>query len=254
MSRPKPYFISAIFYSRIFSRFFCGISEKIILLNANHSVNFLTLCINEYFKTRKESFPPITRRKRKSIIAISSQKEARAHTGLPLDKKIILYAGSTLGWKGTDIIPEIAKAMPDILFVIVGATEEKKEDNIQYVRKQDLRKVPIYLRAANLLIAPYRSDSERAQRYFSPIKVFEYMASGVPFVTTDLPAVREFLNEENAFLVQEYAPKAFEDAIRFAFNHPEEMAQRAKNARDQSGYFSWQSRAKRIVEFIEYLR
>ena len=185
---------------------------------------------------------------------LPSQKEARAHTGLPLDKKIILYAGRTLGWKGTDIIPEIAKAMPDILFVIVGATEEKKEDNIQYVRKQDLRKVPIYLRAANLLIAPYRSDSERAQRYFSPIKVFEYMASGVPFVTTDLPAVREFLNEENAFLVQEYAPKAFEDAIRFAFNHPEEMAQRAKNARDQSGYFSWQSRAKRIVEFIEYLR
>lgn len=182
--------------------------------------------------------------------SLPSRQEARAQTGFPQDKRIILYAGSTLGWKGTDIITDIARAMPEILFVIVGANEEKEKDNMKYIEKQDLRRVPVYLRAADLLIAPYRSDTERAQRYFSPIKIFEYMASGVPFVTTDLPAVREFLSEDNSFLVKEYSPHAFEKTIRYAFDHPEEMARRAQNAKEQSGYFSWQNRARRIVEFL----
>lgn len=183
-----------------------------------------------------------------------SQKEARAQLRFAQDKKIVLYAGSTLGWKGTDIIADIAKDLPDILFVIVGANEEKQEANTMYIKKQDLRRVPMYLRAADFLIAPYRSDSERARRYFSPIKVFEYMASSVPFVITDLPAVREFLNEDNAFLASEYSAKVFEEAIRYAFGHPSEMKRRSQNAKEQSGYFSWQNRAKRIIEFIERLR
>ncbi len=178
------------------------------------------------------------------------RQEARAQIEFAQDKKIVLYAGSTLGWKGTDIIADIARAMPDILFVIVGANEEKYEENIWFIKKQDLWRVPMYLHAADLLIAPYRSDTERAQRYFSPIKIFEYMASGVPFVTTDLPAVREFLNEDNAFLVKEYSPRAFEEMIRRALDHPEESARRVKNAKEQSGYFSWQNRARRIVEFL----
>lgn len=182
---------------------------------------------------------------------LPSRQEARAQLGFPQDKKIVLYAGSTLGWKGTDIIREIAKAFSDMLFVIVGASEEKREGNVIYIKKQDLRRVPIYLRAADLLLAPYRSDSERAQRYFSPIKIFEYMASGVPFVTTDLPAVREFLNDDNAFLVGEYTSKAFEEVIWYAFNHPEEMKRRAANAKEQSVYFSWQNRVGRVVEFVQ---
>ena len=182
---------------------------------------------------------------------LPSPHEARAHLGFPQDKRIVLYAGSTLGWKGTDIIRDIAKALPDILFVIVGAHAEKQEGNMVHIRKQDLRRVPMYLRAADVLIAPYRSDTERAQRYFSPIKIFEYMASGIPFVTTDLPAVREFLNEDNAFLVKEYSAKAFEETIRYAFDHREERERRAKNAKEQSRYFSWQNRAVRIVGFLE---
>lgn len=180
-----------------------------------------------------------------------SQREARAQAGFPPDKKIVLYAGSTLGWKGTDIIVEIAKTMPDILFVIVGASEEKQEGNMLFIKKQDLRNVPMYLRAADVLLAPYRSDSERAQRYFSPIKVFEYMASGVPFVITDLPAVREFLNDDNAFLASEYSLKAFREMIQYALDHPEEMVRRAANAKVQSAYFSWQNRARRVVEFVQ---
>lgn len=182
---------------------------------------------------------------------LPSRKEARVQLGLAPEKKIVLYAGSMLGWKGTDIIADLAKAMADVIFVIVGASEEKQEGNMMFIKRQDLRKVPMYLRAADFLIAPYRSDSERTQRFFSPIKVFEYMASGTPFAVTDLPAVREFLNEDNAFLVREYSPNAFRERMQYAFDHPEEMERRANNAKKQSVYFSWQKRARRIVEFLQ---
>lgn len=182
---------------------------------------------------------------------LPSREKARAQLGLVQEKKIVLYAGSMFGWKGTDSIVDIAQALPDILFVIVGADEEKREGNVIFIKKQDLRRVPMYLRAADLLIAPYRGDSERAQRYFSPIKIFEYMASGVPFVTADLPAVREFLTDNDAWLVPKYNVGAFVGAIEDAFTRPEEMARRASNAKEKSGQFSWQNRARRIVKFIE---
>lgn len=184
---------------------------------------------------------------------LPSRKEARAQLGLVPEKKIVLYAGSMLGWKGTDIIADLAKAMPDIVFIIVGANEEKQKENLMFIKKQDLRSVPTYLRAADLLLAPYRGDSARAQRYFSPIKIFEYMASGVPFAVTDLPAVREFLTDNDAWLVPTYSVGAFVGAIEDAFTHPEEMARRARNAKEKSGQFSWQNRAKRIVRFLQSL-
>lgn len=184
---------------------------------------------------------------------LPSRQEARARLGFPQDKKIVLYAGSMLAWKGTDIIADIARELPDILFVIVGANEERQERNIMFIKKQDLRRVPMYLRAADLLLAPYRNDSFRAQRYFSPLKIFEYIASGTPFAVTDLPAMRELLDEGDAWLVAEYSPEAFRNAIQDALSHPEEMARRSQSAKEKSYQFSWQNRARRVVGFLQSL-
>lgn len=182
---------------------------------------------------------------------LPSRQNARMRLGFSQDKKIVLYAGSMLDWKGTDIIADIAKELPDILFMIVGTNAEKQEGNLIFIKKQDLRRVPMYLRAADFLIAPYRSDSLRAQRYFSPIKVFEYMASGTPFAVTELPAVREFLSDDDAWLVAEWSASAFARAIRGAFARPEEMTKRAAHAKEKSYQFSWQKRAARIIRFLQ---
>jgi glycosyltransferase involved in cell wall biosynthesis len=181
---------------------------------------------------------------------LPSREEARRICGLPCNKKIVLYAGSLLSWKGADIIGDIANKLPGILFVILGSHEDKEEGNVLSIKKQDFRRVPMYLRAADLLLAPYRTDSVRAQYYFSPIKVFEYMASATPFLVSDLPAIREFLSEKETFFVPAHKAEDWARAIQFAMDHPEEREQRAREALVKSAKFSWQNRAKRIVEFI----
>ena len=37
--------------------------------------------------------------------------------------------------------------------------------------------------------------------WMSPLKMFEYMAAARPIVASDLPALREVLNENNALLI-----------------------------------------------------
>jgi glycosyltransferase involved in cell wall biosynthesis len=185
------------------------------------------------------------------FVNLPSKVEARAKLGFAVDAKIALYAGSMLPWKGTDIIYEVATLLPDYQFVLVGADRDSTVGNIRVISKKPNREVPTYLKAADVLLAPYRSDSVRAQKYFSPIKAFEYMAANAPFVITDLPAVREFLNDDETYFVSEYTAKAFKQAVQDAIENPDERRRRAQKAYDKSGQFSWQNRAKRIVKFIE---
>ncbi len=182
---------------------------------------------------------------------LPTQANARKKLGFRPDTEIVMYVGSMLPWKGTDVIYEIAKLLPQYTFVLVGADSDAKRENIQLIAKKDNREIPAYLRAADLLLAPYRTDSVRAQKYFSPIKVFEYMAAGVPFVITDLPAVREFLADDETYFVREYSREAFCDAIVSAMENPEGRMRRAENVHRKSPQFSWQARAGRIVKFIE---
>src|SRR3989344_4819768 len=180
-----------------------------------------------------------------------SRENARAVLGFSTNAQIVMYVGSMLPWKGTDIIFEVAKMLPEYTFVLVGALRDEVNGNVRLVAKKDNREIPKYLRAADLLVAPYRTDSIRAQKYFSPIKVFEYMAAGVPLVITELPAVREFLSDNEAYFVKEYTREAFRDAVKDAMEHPTEREARACSAHAKSPQFSWQNRARRIIEFIK---
>ena len=63
-------------------------------------------------------------------------------------------------------------------------------------------KSPGLLEQADVLVMPHTATPV-SERYASPLKLFEYMASGKPIVASDLSAVREVLRDgENACLVQ----------------------------------------------------
>jgi glycosyltransferase involved in cell wall biosynthesis len=118
-----------------------------------------------------------------------------------------LYAG-----RGADLFLALATEFPQASFVWVGGQTEDIEtwksraqsDNVTFtgfIPNQDL---PLYQSAADVLLMPYShsimgsSGTADSTSVASPMKMFEYMAAGRAIVTSDLPVIREVLNEKNA--------------------------------------------------------
>ena len=73
---------------------------------------------------------------------------------------------------------------------------------------------------ASLLVNPRPTDEEYVQ-YSFPSKTMEYMASGTPVLTTDLPGMpREYLPDIN--LIREETPQGIAKALTEVFAQPEE--------------------------------
>lgn len=192
-----------------------------------------------------------------------SKEEARKKTSLPLDKTIVMYTGHFYDWKGVDILIESMRGLSeDYLLVLVGGT---KEDLALYGRKikdEGLaskifllgwwphREIPYFLKAADVLVLPNKAGDPLSEKYTSPLKLFEYMASGRPLVASDLPSLREILGSEHAILIKPNDPRALAEGIKRVMAD-ESLAQKiAAEALRSVQKYSWQSRAKRILAFL----
>lgn len=179
-----------------------------------------------------------------------SKQEAKKSLGLPTDRRIVMYTGSAQYWKGLSLISECAKVLPEYLFVLVGAKIESSS-NILIMPRVPQCEVPRYLRAADVLIAPYPPNYAVSRMWASPLKIVEYMASGTPMVVSDLPVAREFVNESAAVFADASSGIRFSKAIKWAFDHYGEAEKRAREAKLRSKSFTWENRARSIIRFIE---
>lgn len=194
-----------------------------------------------------------------------SKEEARRMKNLPVEKKIVLYSGSfyLYDWKGVDVFLEAAKFFgEDILFVLVGggakeiALMRQKHNllNILLVGRQPHKEIVFFLKAADVLILPNKSDDPVSEKYTSPLKLFEYMAARRPIVASDLPSIREVLNESSAVLVAPDRPEEIVRGIEIILADPGFGDKIAKQALvDVSQKYTWDQRAKNIINFIRRL-
>lgn len=85
--------------------------------------------------------------------------------------------------------------------------------------------------------------------HVSPLKLFEYMASGLPILASDLESVREVLeNGVTGFLLPPDDPYAWRDALIYLRDHPDVRIEVGKNARETLiKNFSWKARAKKVL-------
>lgn len=111
--------------------------------------------------------------------------------------------------------------------------------------------VPRFLVACDVLVYPApKSDHPFYNRDTSPLKIFEYMASGKPIVTADLPPIRDVLDEDSAFFCPPGDPQALAERIEYVLRHPEEAAKRAARAQEKVQHYTWDKRMKRIFDAL----
>jgi glycosyltransferase involved in cell wall biosynthesis len=117
-------------------------------------------------------------------------------------------------------------------------------------------RLPLYQAACEALLMPYQrqvaaSSGGDIARYLSPMKVFEYLACGRAILSSDLPVLREVLNPENAILLPMEDIDAWATAIRNLQENPVFCARLAEQARRDAQKYSWEARARHILEPVE---
>ena len=187
-----------------------------------------------------------------------SKEDARNKTGLPRDAKIAMYTGHLFDWKGADTLAMAAKTLPDIKFVFVGGTERDinifktrfgNVPNIIIIGHKPHQEIPVFLKAADVLILP-NSSKNKIYLDTSPIKLFEYMASGRPIITSDLPSIREVLNENNAILFNSDDPLTLSESIHMLANNNALGLTLAEQAKRDVENYTWDKRADSLIKFF----
>jgi len=189
-----------------------------------------------------------------------SKEDARRKLSLPLDKRLVVYTGHLYFHKGADTLAQSAKFFAsDMIAVIVGGTETDLRrfrtaygdiQNLLIVGQRPHADIPYYLRAADILVLPNSESSEISRLYTSPMKLFEYMASGIPIVASDLPSLREVIDESSAYFFHPDKPRLLYEAIIEVSNSHESAQERAKAGLVLAKAYSWENRAERIIDFI----
>src|SRR3989344_548384 len=195
------------------------------------------------------------------------QKVLRRKLNLPDGKPMVLYTGHLYDWKGVYVLADTARLLPNMNFVFVGGTYYHRADfekrygdvsNIFLVGQKPYQEIPLYLKVADVLVLPNSASSLGDARFSvytrhdtSPIKLFEYMASGVPIVASDLPSIREILNEKNAVLVKPDSPKDLKKGIEAILGDKKLASSISKMALEDAKEYTWEKRAEAILHFIK---
>lgn len=193
-----------------------------------------------------------------------SQREARAKLGLPQDKKVVLYSGSLLPWKGVDTLVAAARSLPGDTAVYIIGGEGRDVERLKalapdpqtlspvFVGQRPWAEIPIWLKAADVLILPNTGREEISLRYTSPMKLFEYMASGRPIVASNIPSIREIVDETMAFFATPDDPQSFAEVIQQVFALQEEATRRADRARQTVRQYTWDVRAAKVISAVRF--
>jgi glycosyltransferase involved in cell wall biosynthesis len=174
------------------------------------------------------------------------------------------YAGHLYPGRGIELIMELARRLPGVQFMLVGGSDEDIHEWRRWAEASHLPNVnlvgfvpnaalPRYLAACDILLMPYQKKVSvygkigNTVAWMSPMKMFEYMASGRTILSSDLPALREILNEGNAVLCDPEDADAWQQAIQQAIDDPMRAKQLAERARRDVERFTWRQRVRRIL-------
>jgi glycosyltransferase involved in cell wall biosynthesis len=166
-----------------------------------------------------------------------------------------------------ELILDLAEKLPEVQFLLAGGEAGDVERVRQEAQRRGLQRLllagfvpnarlPGYQAACDVLLAPYgekvaASSGGDIARYLSPMKLFEYMACGRPVIASDLPPLREILNDANAVLLPPGDLQAWVDSITFLMIHPEKALKLGEQARQDAVQYSWEQRAGRLLAGLE---
>jgi glycosyltransferase involved in cell wall biosynthesis len=183
---------------------------------------------------------------------------AREALGMATAGPVVTYTGRVNAAKGAEVLLAAAGELGDVSarVVLVGKVYDESylsHPGATFTGFVAPSEVPLHLAAADILVMPSTEDLQYAA-FTSPLKLFEYMASGRPLVASGLGSVREVLeHERNALLFPPGDAAALAAAIRRLHGDPALARRLADQAQIDVEQYSWVRRAERILERLRAL-
>ncbi|MFH1620608.1 MAG: glycosyltransferase [Patescibacteria group bacterium] len=196
------------------------------------------------------------------FIGLPEKAEVRQRLNLDAGKTIFVYTGHLFPWKGMDAIALAFDRIPERSeFVIVGGNPEDMErvkklvplgtKNVRFMGHMSHAEVLQWLTAVDAAILPTSAKFEIGRLYTSPIKLFEYLAAGLPVIASDVPSSHEVLDENMGIFFKPDDEESFAEALGRFVGYPSEVKKRmSEECRKTSLTFTWQKRGLIIVSFI----
>lgn len=193
--------------------------------------------------------------------SLPDPESARRALGLRADPTVLctghLYAG-----RGADLFLALAEKFPQAAFVWVGGRPSDVEAwrkraarlaNVTFTGFVPNERIPLYQAAGNVLLMPYgrtvsTSSGGNTAEVCSPMKMFEYMAAGRAILTSDLPVLREVLDETTAVFCPPEEAGAWEAALGSLLADETRRQALGQRARRAVQAYSWVERGKHVLD------
>jgi glycosyltransferase involved in cell wall biosynthesis len=190
-----------------------------------------------------------------------------ARRRLNLDGRFVVgFAGSLKRWHGVDWLlaafQELHQADPTAHALIVGdgplrqSLEEQARKRglsgaLTFTGAVDHEAMPDYLAAMDVAVAPYPALDDF---YYSPLKVFEYMAAGRAVVASRVGQVAHILADGETGLLSEPGNAAsFLRCIRRLRDDPALRQELGRRAREASAMHTWSRNAEQVISWVSAL-
>ena len=183
---------------------------------------------------------------------------SRSQLGLPSGARLLCFAGSLRPWHGLDIAIEALTALPpDVHLVVAGDGPVRFElggrvhdlglsGRVHWLGQVGHVQIPVVLAACDVALAPYPALDGFG---FSPLKLYEYLAAGIPIVASSIGQVDKALDGGRwGRLTDPGDPGSLTAGIMDVLQDPQAAAAGAELARTHAlAEHSWTSRAVQVL-------
>lgn len=181
---------------------------------------------------------------------------------LEKERMSIAYVGSFGVGRGYEVIHELAKQDQANSYYIYGGVREdaiaitgqEPPANIYFQGFVANKLIPIELCKQDILLIPYQNlliaKGEDTGKVMSPLKLFEYMASGRVIIASDLSVLREILNDTNSYFAVPEDAASWKEIIEDINQDRTTAKQKAAQAKKDVCQYTWKIRAERMLELM----
>jgi glycosyltransferase involved in cell wall biosynthesis len=180
--------------------------------------------------------------------------------------RYLIYFGALQRWQGVDtLLRAFARLsdMSDLYLVICSATRRRHvkvynklaerlgvAERVIWHYGLPKRELSRWLAGATLSVAPLTECSRNLEQGCAPLKILESMAHGVPVVASDLPAVREIIDDSiEGRLVRAERPAELARIIRVLLEYPDALYAMGQRARHRIEHeFTWERATAQLAE------